>query len=80
MIEKFNNEFLEVSNRHCPICGKFVRMGSDTHRCSKRSLNKIDKENDGDYEEEIDEIRTYDDKLQEYEEYSPDKYYDNNEE
>ena len=58
-------ELYEIENRHCPICGKYVRCGEDLHKCSKRALNKIDRQE----EKEIEEERSYTDKLVEFENY-----------
>ena len=53
-------------NEYCPICGE--KMEKESHKCSKKILNKINKYND--YEEDIDileEEPTFDDKLGDYE-------------
>ena len=80
---KDNYEFLEIENRHCPICGKYIKLGSKLHHCSKRALNKIDKKEEIEELKELKELkedRTYNDKLEECEGYIPDNYYDFEEE
>ena len=73
---KNDSEIYEIENRYCPICGNFIKAGSPSHHCSDNDLKNIYKE---EYEEEIvEEDRTYDDKLNEFEEfYNSDNYYDN---
>ena len=69
-------ELYEIDNRNCPICGKYIRCGEDLHRCSKRALNKIDRQEEIEIEE-----RSYTDKLAEFEDfYNPDAFYEDEEE
>jgi tRNA U54 and U55 pseudouridine synthase Pus10 len=69
-----NSELFKIEDRYCPICGNFIKAESPTHHCSKEYLKKLDKE-----EYEVLELdRTYDDKLNEFDEfYNSDNYYDN---
>ena len=66
---KNNIKLFEFEDRFCPICGNFIKSGSPLHRCLDEDIKKLE-------EEEIEEIRTYDDKLIEFEDYYTDKYYD----
>ena len=61
------DELIELYNRDCPICGRYIKKGTPLHHCSKKDTDKIDK-----MTEEIEEIeeRTYDDKLKEFEDYN----------
>jgi len=71
------NELYEIENRYCPICGRYVRCGEELHKCSKRALNKIDRQE----EKELSEERSYTDKLAEFEEYyNPEVLYEDEEE
>jgi len=73
----YDSDIYEIENRYCPICGNFIKMGSPSHHCSDKALKKIYKE---EFKEEEDEEidRTYDDKLNEFDEfYNSDNYYDN---
>ncbi len=76
---KNNDKIFELENRYCPICGNFIKASSPTHRCLDKDIKKIDKERK--FKESngiLDEDRTYDDKLNEFEEfYNSDNYYDN---
>ena len=58
-------EFFEVSTRYCPICDKFIRMGQSIHKCSKKTLEKIEKEKG----KKKKENRTFDEKLKEAEDF-----------
>ena len=69
-----DSETFEYESRHCPICGKFVKIEPPMHRCLDKDLKKIYKKED----EELESDRTYDDKLNEFDEYyNSDNYYDN---
>ena len=71
---KKDNELFAIEDSYCPICGKFIKANSPLHHCLKKDLKKIDKEEDID---SIEEDRTYDDKLNEFDEYyDSDKYYE----
>ena len=76
---KKEEEYVEIENRYCPICGNFIKEGSPSHRCKKKDIKKIDK-----LEKimgNIEDDRTYDDKLEEFEKYyNQENYYDNEEE
>ncbi len=41
--DKEKKEFtnIEISDRHCPICGVFVKKGSSFHHCDEKKLNKL---------------------------------------
>jgi len=68
-------ELKEFETIYCPICGKLIKEDYSSHKCSKRCLNKIDKEQE---ESQKTEDRTYDDKLEEFEDlYNSENYYDN---
>jgi hypothetical protein len=71
------NELYEYEHRYCPICGASVKGGSPLHRCLEKDIKKIDRQNkEADKEEKIKD-RSYNDKLNEYDEYyDPEKYYD----
>lgn len=78
-----NNKFTEPEHRFCPICDKKIKKGSPFHKCSKKQLKEIETEHLDFSEEctETEEERTFDDKLQEFEEqYDNDNYYDIDEE
>jgi hypothetical protein len=70
---KNDSEKFEYESRYCPICGEFVEIEPPMHHCAEEDLKEIDKE-----EEELESDRTYDDKLNEFDEfYNSDNYYDN---
>ncbi len=72
-----NNILLEIEDRYCPICGKFIKYGSPIHRCLDEDIKKIEEERK-ESEEESEEERTYDDKLDEFDKfYNSDNYYNN---
>ncbi len=72
-------EYVEIENRHCPICGNFVKAGSKPHRCKKKDIKNLDKLEK--MMEDIEDDRTYNDKLKEFEEYyNQDNYYEKDEE
>lgn len=74
---KKDNKLFKIEDSYCPICGNFIKAYSPPHHCLKKDLKKIDKEEI----ENIEENRTYDDKLKEFDEYyNNDNYYENNEE
>ena len=66
---KKNIKFIEPEpeDRYCPICDAEIKEGSPLHKCSKKKLKEIESMNID--EEYLEEDRTYDDKLREYEEY-----------
>lgn len=67
-----DSELFKIEDRHCPICGNFIKAGSPTHHCSDEDLKNLYKE-----DEELELDRTYDDKLSEFDEfYNSDNYYD----
>jgi hypothetical protein len=73
---KNDSEMYEIENRYCPICGNFIRAGSPPHHCLDKDLKKIFK--DEDEQEFVEADRTYDDKLNEFNEfYNSETYYDN---
>ncbi len=75
---KKDSELFKIEDRYCPICGNFIKANSPPHRCSKKDLKEIDKE---DEQKEFDKKRTYDDKLNEFDEYyNSDEYYNIEEE
>lgn len=75
MIKK--NELFELENRYCPICDKKIEQGSTLHKCSKKDLKEIEALSVNFKEECVEKERTFDDKLQEFEErYDNDQYYD----
>ena len=77
---KKDGKLFEVENRYCPICGNFVKADSSLHRCSDEDLEKINKIEENN-DEEIEENRTYDDKLKEFDEYyNSETYYEKEEE
>ena len=73
------NELFEPENRYCPICDKKIKAGSPLHQCSKKRLKEVEAEYlhcEEEYDDDI-EPRTYDDRLQEFEDnYNNDNYYD----
>ena len=72
------NEFIEPDDRFCPICDKEIKKGSSFHRCSKKKLKELDKRCS---EKDLEEERTFDDKLKEFDEqYNNENYYDLEEE
>jgi len=75
-----DSDIYEIEDRYCPICGNFIKMDSPSHRCSEKDIKKLFKEEleDDPYEEEY---RSYDDKLNEFDEfYNSDNYYNIEEE
>ena len=71
-------EFTELEDRYCPICDKKVKKGSPFHKCSKKKLKELDKRS---VDKDLEEERTYDDRLKEFDEqYSNENYYDLEEE
>ena len=73
-----DNELFKIEDSYCPICGNFIKAESPPHHCLKKDLKQIDKEL---RVEEIEEDRTYDDKLSEFETYyDSDTYYDHDNE
>jgi len=74
-MNKDNND-IEPINRYCPICDKKIQAGSSLHRCNKKDLNKIEKYSNIFDGKECDEERTFEDKLQEFEDYNNINYYD----
>jgi len=79
MEDTFENT--EPENRYCPICDEKIKIGSPIHHCSKRKLNAIEKHANEHVDEHIEEERTYDDRLREFEEqYDNNNYYDIDEE
>lgn len=75
---KKKEKLIEPEDRHCPICDDKIKKGSRLHRCSKRKLKQVENiivESQVDIEEE----RTYNDKMSEFEEYfNNNTYYDDN--
>jgi hypothetical protein len=81
-MENKEQEFYEVENRYCPICGAHVKAFSPFHHCDEKKLNKIEKKDriKEAQQEAIREERTFTDRLEEFEEYyDSDSYYDNDE-
>ena len=73
-------KIFEIENRYCQICGEYIRCQDPLHRCKKKKIKKINKKEKEEEkkEENEEEIRTFDDKLIEFEEYfDSDSYYDN---
>lgn len=69
-----DSELFKIEDRYCPICGDFIKAGSPTHHCAEEDLEKLYEEED----ETLEPDRTYDDKLNEFDElYNSDNYYDN---
>jgi hypothetical protein len=77
------NELFKMEDRYCPICGSFIKSDSPTHRCLEEDIQKIEEEEKitelYDTEaEDYDLDRSYDDRLNEFDElYNSDNYYDN---
>ena len=72
-----DSELIEFDSRYCPICGKRIKQGTPLHKCSKKTINKIDKIHDTEEPPKINEERTYADKLEEFEEfYNSETFYD----
>lgn len=74
------SELFEFENRYCPICGDEVKAGSPFHRCEKKKLKALEKERKKQekLQEEgiLDEIKAFDDMLEEYERYTnPEEYH-----
>lgn len=70
---------IELENRYCPICDKKITIGAPAHKCNKKRLLEIEKERKKmeEQEENVEEERTFDDILREFDEYfNPDTYYD----
>ena len=77
---KNDSEMYELEDRDCPICGNFIKIGSPIHRCLDKDLKKLYKEEEEE-ETEFDKDRSYDDKLNEFDEfYNSEKYYDDDNE
>ena len=76
---KNDSEFFELENRYCPICGRFVRVGTKPHRCLDEDIAKIEEEEEKlESLKEVDEDLSYDDSLNEFDKfYNSDNYYDN---
>ncbi len=75
-----DSELFKIEDRHCPICGKFIKADSLPHHCLKKDLKKIDKARKIEVEE-TEEDRTYDDKLNEFDQfYNSETYYEKDEE
>ncbi len=73
-----NNKLFELENRYCPICGRYVKKRTPLHRCSDKDIKNLKYI---DEDRETQEDRTYDDKLNEFEEYyNSDTYYNKEEE
>ncbi len=71
-----NNKLFEIQNRYCQVCGEYIKMRSNLHSCSKKKIKEISKKVK--QKEEDEKIRTFDDKLIEFEEYyDSNSYYDN---
>lgn len=72
-----DSEIFEFEDRYCPICGNFIKAGSDPHRCLDKDLKRIEEENRLKELEELNIDRSYDDKFDEFDEfYNQDNYYD----
>lgn len=70
-------EFTEPEDRYCPICDAKIKKGSHAHKCAKKKLRELEKRSKNFDEEYLEEERTYDDKLKEYEDqYDNSTYYD----
>ena len=78
-MNEYTEEFEELKESgpvYCPICGKRIKEDYSSHECSKRCLNKIDKEQSQEESQEI-EDRTFNDKLEEFEDlYNSETVYD----
>ncbi len=78
-------QFFELEDRFCPICGEFIQKGSNLHYCDDKKINQWNiqrrkKERLQEDDEPMEEIRTYDDKLNEFDLYfNPETYFDYNE-
>jgi tRNA G26 N,N-dimethylase Trm1 len=71
----------EPENRHCPICDEKIKIGSPIHHCSRRKLNAIEKQANEHDDTHLEEERTYDDRLREFDEqFNNSNYYDIEEE
>ena len=71
-----HNELFEYQERHCPICGVFIKQEPPMHRCSEEVLKKIDLNNEKTNSKKV-KKRTYFDKLDEFDKYyNADSYYD----
>lgn len=83
-INDFTNPELEPEHRFCPICDVEIHPGSTLHQCSKKRLKEIEKKSKlldevDDYD--LEDERSYDDKLTEYKNYyDNENYYDIEEE
>lgn len=74
-------EFTESEDRFCPICDEEIHMGSPIHKCKKKKLRDLEKLSKNFNDEYLEEERTYDDRLKEFEEhYDNSTYYDIDEE
>ena len=74
------NEFIELEDRYCPICDKKIKKGSPFHKCSKKKLKELDKRS-AIPDDTMEEERTYDDRLKEFDDkYNNENYYDLEEE
>ena len=75
-----DSELFKIEDSYCPICGKFIKADSPPHHCLKKDLKEIDKVRKIEAEE-IEEDRTYDDKLNEFDQfYNPETYYEKDDE
>jgi hypothetical protein len=74
------DKHIEMQNRYCPICGKYIRAGSPIHICSKKDLLRLEKMallEEIDLDRDIERERFYGDRLQEFEDlYDNAHYYD----
>ena len=69
MKDKDKDKLIEIENRYCPICGKFIKAGLPIHRCNKKDLEEINNKEKNNKENICEEERTYHDKLEEFEEF-----------
>ncbi len=78
-VTDFTDPEHEQEHRYCPICDAEIQAGTPLHKCSKKQLKELEKKSIS--IDSIDEERTYDDKLREYEDhFDNDNYYDIEEE
>jgi len=81
-VTDFTDPEHEQEHRYCPICDAEIRVGSPLHKCSKKELKKLEKISRSlNTEEDVEEERTFDDRLKEYEEnFDNNNYYEVEEE
>jgi len=75
-----NNDSFELENRYCQICGNFIGKDSILHRRNNKDIKKMESIEEWKNQQKLKKIRTYNDKLIEFETYyNSETYYDKDE-